>query len=305
MIFGHERVQHFFEQVLKTGNFHHAYAFIGPSGVGKKTFAQALSARILRVAEKDLPRCPDFSCFGRNVDEKTQKMKKDITVAQAREIKEKILHRSWLGGKKILLIDEAERLNEEASNALLKVLEEPSADTIIFLIIADENQVLPTILSRCQKFSFTLVEDQIIEEALRVRGAPGEVVVAMAGSSAGRIGRALSWLKSPSEYDSYVQQTLAWEHLCIGTARERWQTVETIINDTTEVGDTKDGLIDVLQIWVCAERSRMLASAVESPSSLQKIFQHIKTLDTLMKSQKLLTMNVQPRLVLENILLTL
>ncbi len=302
MIFGHTRIQQFFAQVIKSQEFHHAYAFIGPSEIGKKSLAQDLAAKILGLALKDLPRCPDFSCFGRSVDEKTQKLKKDITVAQAREIKEKILNRPWLGGKKIVIIDDAERMNEEASNALLKALEEPAKDTIIFLIIADENMVLPTVLSRCQNFHFSVVPEKVIEEALVSRETEQKLVEELAKNCAGRIGRALNWLESPEEYDEFLSQSKEWEHMSGRTLAERFKAIEKLVSDKSDLVDMRDNLVGVMEVWMTAERAKYM-NEINNNQTYNSL-KHINIIDALMKGQKLLGMNVQPRLILENILLT-
>ena len=88
------------------------------------------------------------------MNEKTNSRKSVISVSQIRELQEKINKRAFLNSYKIVIIPEAECLNQESGNALLKTLEEPTAKTVIILIATSKENVLPTIISRCQKFKF-------------------------------------------------------------------------------------------------------------------------------------------------------
>ena len=123
-IIGHEKIISFFDKVIANGALAQSYCFVGAGGVGKKTVARYLATQILKVSDKQLNTHPDFYYLCRQIDEKTEKIKKDIGIAQARQIKEKLGRKSWFGGYQVIIIDEAELLNEESANALLKSLEE-------------------------------------------------------------------------------------------------------------------------------------------------------------------------------------
>ena len=92
--------------------------------MGKRKIAQFVASQLLGVSEDKLTTHPDYYYLARLSDEKLASLK-DISIGQAREMRGRLQNRSWLGGYQITIIDEAELLNEESGNALLKILEEP------------------------------------------------------------------------------------------------------------------------------------------------------------------------------------
>ena len=133
-IIGHEKIIAFFDKLVTNGALSQSYCFVGSDGMGKKTVARYLATQLLKIQDKQLDTHPDFYYICRQIDEKTEKIKKDIGIAQIRQIKEKLGRKSWFGGYQIIVIDEAELLNEESGNALLKSLEEAGAQRVFFLL---------------------------------------------------------------------------------------------------------------------------------------------------------------------------
>ena len=88
----------------------------------------------------------------------------------AKEITSKLSLKSFEGGYKVMIIWMAELMNTECSNKLLKLLEEPPAQTIFILVVENENLLLDTILSRCQITRFTKLGDEVISDALIKQG---------------------------------------------------------------------------------------------------------------------------------------
>ncbi|MFI5250947.1 MAG: ATP-binding protein [Bacteroidota bacterium] len=89
-----------------------------------------------------------------------------IKLNSIREIRRSAALSRFIGRKKVYIIFQAEKMNDESSNALLKTLEEPLADTIIILTTDNADQLLPTIVSRCQRLRFDPLSDSVISEAL-------------------------------------------------------------------------------------------------------------------------------------------
>lgn len=135
----------------------HAYLFYGPEGVGKKNFAHELFCIVNgRDPEKD----PDFKFITPRVDDghlpagQTGGHGTKIYINDIRDLKSFLSFRPYFGPYKFVVINDADRLETEASNAFLKMLEEPSPSTVVILISSKPKLMLPTILSRCETVSF-------------------------------------------------------------------------------------------------------------------------------------------------------
>jgi DNA polymerase III subunit delta' len=154
---------------LQRGRLAHAYLFTGPRGSGKEIMARTL-AKALNCTEKEHDSC-DHCDSCRRIDEgahpdvywvRPESKSRRIQIEQMREFMKAVNLRSWMGGVKVGIVVEADCLGEEASNAFLKTLEEPPAQTVIVLLTADPQRLLPTILSRCLRISFGPTTDPVV-----------------------------------------------------------------------------------------------------------------------------------------------
>ena len=137
----------YFEGVVKSGHLSHAYLFSGPEGIGKKDFALDLF-RLINGREPDND--PDFKLLTPRVEEDETK----IYIDDIRNLKKYLSLKPYHGPYKFVVVNDADRLEAEASNAFLKMLEEPSPFTVIILISSKPGRILPTILSRCETVRF-------------------------------------------------------------------------------------------------------------------------------------------------------
>lgn len=147
-VVGHAKNKNYFEAVLKNGRFSHAYLFTGPAMTGKKLFAENLfkKANGRDTAENN----PDFKLiFPRVLEGETK-----IYIDDIRDIKSFLSLKPYYGPYKFVVIDNADRMTDDASNALLKTLEEPAPHSIIILVTANPKLLLPTISSRCETIKF-------------------------------------------------------------------------------------------------------------------------------------------------------
>ena len=165
---------------LKTDNLAHAYLLVGPEHIGKTTLALDL-ARALNCQGEEKPCDQCQSCAritsGKHADimilsldspdiPEDAKERTKIGIEKIHYLQNSASLPPYEGKFKIFIIDGAEYLSNEAANCLLKTLEEPPPKVLILLLAADESQLLPTVISRCQRIELTPVSFANIEEML-------------------------------------------------------------------------------------------------------------------------------------------
>ena len=145
--------------ILKTGRIANAYLFTGQSGTGKK-FASIQFAKTLNCEKGGCEECSSCIKIGEfshpDVHLIIPEPNKDsVSINQIRDMQEEAHLRPFIARFKVYIIEEAERMSEEAANSLLKILEEPPRDTVFVLTTSSPQDILPTIISRCQMVRFT------------------------------------------------------------------------------------------------------------------------------------------------------
>lgn len=211
-LLGQERAKAQLEAELEAGKTAHAYMFVGPKGVGRGTAAQSLFIALnCKAAEAgpglfgDAPPSdePCGQCGDCRralawqhedllvIEPPGDAASAQIKVESVREVIRSLNFAPLGGGTRLVLIREAQQMNQTAANALLKTLEEPPPDNIIMLTVQDPKELLPTIASRCRKVGFSPLSEDIVAEELVRRGAEPEAARLKAALSGGSLGRAL------------------------------------------------------------------------------------------------------------------
>ncbi|MFH1947511.1 MAG: hypothetical protein ABIJ23_05155 [Candidatus Magasanikbacteria bacterium] len=294
-IIGHTKTLIFFDKVIENGNLSHAYLFVGPEQVGKKTIAQEIGARLLKTTREKLSTNPDYNFTTQLFDEKTGKTKKNITIAQMRGLREYLGYRPYLGGYKVAIIDGADKMNIEAANALLKTLEEPSEGTILFLITDDDVALPQTIRSRCQTIYFGLSADSDLEVLLKERKIEDKEIVKLAQ---GRVGRLIDWLENEGDFAVYKKEINRFNSLFGASFFEKLKSVEELFGDKSDHIGARENLDSILSIWQSQIRDRML---VDLGNKENKNLLDIEK--QIVVTREFLQQNIHPRLLVENILL--
>jgi DNA polymerase-3 subunit delta' len=211
MIFGQDRAVGQFVDAWKSRQLHHAWLLAGPKGVGKASFAHAAARRVLAEAAGppfdeagietpaghpivklvEAGSHPDMRRLERLVNPKTGNLARNISVDQVRELSEFLTLTSALSPWRVVVIDTVDELEASGANALLKILEEPPANTLFFLVSHAPGRLLPTIRSRCRRLDFQMLSPDAMTSVLERHApdvGPAERVriIAMSRGSAGR-----------------------------------------------------------------------------------------------------------------------
>jgi DNA polymerase III subunit gamma/tau len=228
---GQEPIIRTLKNALKSGNLTHAYLFAGPRGTGKTSTARLLAKTINCSNPKDGEPCNECQqCREITAGNSFNVIEIDAAsnrgIDNIRDLREKVMMPPSTGKYKVYVLDEAHMLTPEACNALLKTLEEPPPYAIFVMATTDVHKMLPTVLSRCQRFDFKRISTrQIIErllyvseqEQVKLERSAAELI---ARAAAGGMRDALSLLDQAIAY-SGEEISLAQVQAMLGVADPR------------------------------------------------------------------------------------
>lgn len=301
MIIGHQKNLVFLETAIANKQLSHAWCFAGPAQVGKRLAAFTLASKILRTEPDKLFSHSDFVYIERDVDEKKGTLKKDISIEQAKKAGTFLANRSWLGGTKIVIIDEADAINIEAANALLKTLEESVENSLIILLAVNDLSLPETVRSRCQHLSFGLVGDDEIYDGLRAMGYDEKNARLAASMSWGRPGRAINLLAQEGQMEDLVKETDRLKSLVGAPFHKKIQISEDMFGDKDDHIRGRDHLKDIIDLWVMIWREALRGHDLLGKKMAREKASEI--INELQSAKDLLGKNIHPRLIIEKILL--
>jgi DNA polymerase-3 subunit delta' len=309
------------EHVIRE-NFRHAYLFAGPQGIGRRT----LALRFAQALNCPTPPAPGEPCGICRTCVQIERMQHpDLTIVQAdrvggnikvdqvRDLQRSLALAPYQALYRIALLLRFEEANPNASNALLKILEEPPSKVVLLLTAESAEILLPTIISRCEVMRLRLPALEIVEKALLDEwNAHPETARLLAHLSGGRIGIALQLYQDPER----LEQRRRWledHHKLLSASRvERFAYAEALAKD-------RDRLRQAIESWQSLWRDVLLRSSASSTpitnldrkteiealtSSVDMETPH-RVLVSLQRTQGLLDCNVNPRLAVEVFMLDL
>jgi len=305
-VIGQQRPKKIIQHALQQNRVPHAYLFQGPIGVGKEALALELTKALYCTSSREKPcdtcsacqrisqlQHPDvlyvFPSSGDNFDERKTVMqsvaadpyarKKPwaaplITIEMIREIRHKSNIKP-VEGKLVVIIAEADQMNIQAANALLKILEEPPTFMHLILTASQPNAMLPTILSRCQEIRLGPIKDTDIEKALMERKhIDPEKATLFAKASQGSYGRALEWLNE--NFTGLRNEAVDFLRVSLRNPRSQMEEVESIIKKHDK--GTIKKMLSLLLLWY---RDSMMVSTMSDASNSNGTIVNADVMDTL------------------------
>ncbi|MBO5523413.1 MAG: DNA polymerase III subunit delta [Roseburia sp.] len=320
-VIGHEQIIEHLKNAITMDKVSHAYIINGPEKSGKMMLAEAFAAALQCEMGGAEPCLECHSCkqaVGRNQPDilyVRHEKPNTISVDDIRtQLNNDIVIKPYSSKYKVYIVDEAQKMNVQAQNALLKTIEEPPAYAIIILLTTNADSFLPTILSRCVTLNIKAVADEVIKKFLmkeyQIPDYQAEVCVAFAQ---GNVGKAIA-LASSEDFnglkDAAIQLIKRLDDIEL---YEMTEAVKQISEYKLEIND----YFDLMMIWY---RDVLYYKATKDVNKLifkdevydikrqaeQSSYNGIETiLEALQKAQVRLNANVNFDLVIELLLLTI
>jgi len=318
-IVGQERAIKILTKSLKEDKVSSSYIFVGSEGTGKKLTAIEFTKAVncLNLNE-DLEACDN--CHSCNVINKqccpdlkiVETTKGSIKIEQIREIRKEIELKPFRSEKKVYIIDQAEKMTLEASNCLLKTIEEPPYFAIIILICSKTDPILPTIVSRCQIVNFGLTTSLKIKELLlnKLNNLGKDKAEIFSKLAQGSIGKAFK-LSADKEYFIRREKMLDYLSTIIPGkyGDDIFAKVEKIISEIDRIEE----ILEMIKLWYhdiliikntgnqkyIANCDKLEILGRKSQIYSQKML--IDILDYLDQVEEYLMKNVNKRLILERL----
>jgi len=314
---GNEKAIEFLNRSLKSDKIAQTYVFIGPEELGKSTIALAFAKNLQG----------DYDGFNSDLYILNPEAgKKGIGIEQVREFIKMLNLSSFMNSYKIGLIKEADLLSEEAKSALLKTLEEPKEKVIIILLVTSEASLPATILSRSQKlFFYPVPAATIYDYLIENYGANRSLAKELANLALGRPLKAIRYLENPEIYKTYLEQAEKFLGLLNLDLNARLKVLDSLFNDKTysrqatedalNLVAMAEGLLRDLLLLSLEQKDRVqhhvLIGELEkclhglSGETENRVREILNRLKLIAQAKEYLESNVNPRLVLEQLIVNL
>ena len=320
-IIGHEEIIRHLKNAMQTGKVSHSYIFTGRPGSGKKLLATtyAMTLQCEKGGTEPCQKCDSCKkAMGKNHPDIIMVSHEKPGVISIDEIREQVIYdvaiKPYCSPHKIYIIPDAELMNVQAQNALLKTIEEPPEYAVIMLLTSNADALLPTIQSRCVRLDLKVVDDSLVKKYLMERlHVPDYQAEIDASFAQGSIGKAKEAATS-EEFGNITKNAL--KILKNANSMEVYELADEIKALSVEKQNIGDYL-DIFQFWF---RDVLMFKATREIDNLvfkqeinyikeqasQRSYENLeKILEALGKTKVRLRANVNFELALELLFLTI
>ncbi len=286
------------QKALERGSLNHAYIFSGPERVGKFTLAKMFALSAIEgvglktsIGDFNKDAMLDLIVVSPEIVEKNGISKqRDISIEAVRDAKQSLSLFPYHGKFKILIIDDAHKMNGSGQNGLLKILEEPNQTTMIILVTHEIDRILPTILSRCQVINFGLVDDEDMKEGFAENFSFPPDCIEL---SIGRPGLAQFLSENVDEKIFRADALHEFSQLKKGSLNERFKLADEFSKDVVRT-------LDKLNMWMWEMRK------ISNSQGGQERRQSYENIEKIQKAMTVLKRtNANTKLVLETLFMDL
>lgn len=288
-IIGHREVEQQLLKIIESGKIPHAMIFAGLQGIGKATMAYRLVKFLFTQKEVDtgpslfgtpepVPTSgtlsvspddaavkliisgghPDLLTIEREYDEAKSRFKESVAVDQIRKVNPFMHLTPFMGGKRVVVIDDADTMNNASQNALLKVLEEPPANAILILVAHRPGALMPTVRSRCRLIEFSPLERPDFNALLEKQTSDLDALYNISGGSVGMAQRLMAdgALKSVEKISSLLA---GWPQISWADVHGQAEVLGGRGNDADDLQGFQEGLL-----WVCEQIAKARARGLST-----------------------------------------
>lgn len=298
---GHQKQLIQIEKEIENNSIAHAYLFSGPKNVGKFRIAR-MFANILQCSNNLCHQCADCQLIQRGSHPDTIMMSDEgdtIKIDQVRDL----IHKTNLtsqGNRRIIVIENIERMPMEAQNSFLKTLEEPPGDTIFLLTSARVSQVLPTIKSRTRRYCFYNTEDDVIKKYLKEKFGESSDIEEIVQIAQGRPGFAIQLMNSPAVL---TEQRNMYNQLDFFLKKNDIARKFTLVEDLDKDTKQLETFFDAFSRYLRKQLYVYLSQDDHSLKLRYSLKEIVELFESLEKTRYLIDRNTNKKLALENFFL--
>ena len=329
-LYGQEHILKQLESGLRQSRLAHAYLLVGPPHIGKMALAVNLAQGLNCLQGPGVPcgdctQCDrigrgqhtDVRIVGVGQNAETRPTRTVIGIGDVKEVLHQANLKPYEGACGVIIFDGAESLSEEAANSLLKTLEEPPPQVLILLLTANEEELLPTIRSRCRRLTLLPVPNQqMVERLVEAHGADQDMAERLARLSRGCPGWAIRAINDPQILEQQEGELQRIFEMSQANLSERFSYAGEL---ATRFARDRELVRELLYLWLRWWRDLLLIKEgaeryLHNQDQLQQLrlqatvldsFQVVAFAKLLLQTLEALDSNANARLALEVLMLNL